>query len=103
MCVMIPFFGLLGLCFGPIVHQYYAFSDHILPVEGGLMNRIEKILMDQTIYLTVKCSIYICAVGLLSGDNFDTCKQTVRDKIGPIVLTAWKFWPLGEYVDIRGL
>ena len=58
------------------------------------MNRVEKILMDQTIYLTVKCSIYICAVGLLRGDDFDTCKQTVKEKIRPIVLTAWKFWPL---------
>ena len=58
------------------------------------MNRVQKIFMDQTIYLTVKCSIYICAVGLLAGDDFDTCKQTVKDKIGGIVVTAWKFWPL---------
>jgi len=84
----------LGLCFGPLVHQYYQFSDTILPVEGGIMNRVEKILMDQTIYLTVKCSIYIFAVGFLSGDDFNTCKTTVKEKIGGIVLTAWKFWPL---------
>lgn len=83
-----------GLCFGPLVHQYYAFSDHILPVEGGLMNRVQKIFMDQTIYLTVKCSIYIFAVGLLSGDDWETCKQNVKNKIGGIVVTAWKFWPL---------
>lgn len=85
--------GFIGLCFGPLVHQYYQFSDHILPVTS-LMNRVQKIFMDQTIYLTVKCSIYICAVGLLSGDDFETCKQTVKDKIGNIVITAWKFWPL---------
>lgn len=86
--------GLIGLCFGPLVHQYYEFSDQILPVEGGLMNRAEKILMDQTIYLTVKCSIYISAVSLLGGESWETTQQTVKDRIGPVVLTAWKFWPL---------
>lgn len=86
--------GFIGLCFGPLVHQYYEFSDSILPVEGGIMNRVEKIFMDQTIYLTVKCSIYISAVGLLQGDDWPTVKQNVKDRIGGIVLTAWKFWPL---------
>ncbi|CAB9502940.1 Protein SYM1 [Seminavis robusta] len=86
--------GFIGLCFGPLVHEYYQFSDHILPVEGGLANRIQKIFMDQTIYLTVKCSIYISAVGLLSGDSWETSTQTVKDKIGGVVITAWKFWPL---------
>jgi len=86
--------GFIGLCFGPLVHEYYQFSDSILPPEDGLVTRLEKILMDQTIYLTVKCSIYISAVGLLSGDDWPTVKQTVQDKIGGIVVTAWKFWPL---------
>jgi protein Mpv17 len=86
--------GFIGLCFGPLVHEYYQFSDYILPVEGGLWNRLEKILMDQTIYLTVKCSVYICAVGLLQGDSWDTCQQRVKDRITGIVFTAWKFWPL---------
>ena len=59
--------GFIGLCFGPLVHEYYQFSDHILPVDGpnSLMYRIEKIFMDQTIYLTVKASIYVAAVSLL--------------------------------------
>jgi hypothetical protein len=86
--------GFIGLCFGPLVHQYYEFSDAILPVEGGLANRASKILMDQTIYLTVKCSIYISAVGLLAGDNVETVKGNVKERIGPVVITAWKFWPL---------
>lgn len=86
--------GFIGLCFGPLVHEYYQFSDSILPPEDGLVTRLEKILMDQTIYLTIKCSIYISAVGLLSGDDFATVKQTVKDKIVGIVFTAWKFWPL---------
>lgn len=76
------------------MHEYYQFSDHILPVEGGLINRLEKILMDQTIYLTVKCSMYIMAVGLLQGESFGDVKENVKDRIGGIVLTAWKFWPL---------
>jgi protein Mpv17 len=90
--------GFIGLCFGPLVHEYYQFSDHILPVEGGMLNRFEKILMDQTVYLTVKCSIYISAVGLLNGDDVPTVKQNVQDKLPKIVLTAWKFWPLVHLV-----
>lgn len=86
--------GFIGLCFGPLVVQYYQFSDHILPVEGGMWNRLEKILMDQSLYLTVKCSIYIAAVGLLSGDDPKTVKTNVQTKLPNIVVTAWKFWPL---------
>jgi protein Mpv17 len=87
--------GFIGLCFGPLVHEYYQFSDRILPVEGGsMMIRFEKILMDQTIYLTVKCAVYISAVGLLQGDDWDTVKNNVKDRIGGIIFTAWKFWPL---------
>lgn len=75
--------------------QYYQFSDYILPLEtGGLTNRVLKILMDQTIYLTVKCSIYIMAVGLLAGDSFETTQNSVKTRIKGIVFTAWKFWPL---------
>jgi hypothetical protein len=40
--------GFIGLCFGPLVHQYYEFSDAILPAENGLIIKMEKILMDQT-------------------------------------------------------
>ena len=80
--------GFIGLCFGPLVHQYYEFSDAILPPENGLLTRLQKILMDQTIYLTVKCSVYISAVGLLAGEDFATVSQTVKDKIGGIVITA---------------
>eukprot|EP00536_Pseudo-nitzschia_multiseries_P013506 jgi/Psemu1/261469/estExt_Genewise1Plus.C_5790013 len=86
--------GFIGLCFGPLVHQYYEFSDAILPPENGLVTRLQKIFMDQTIYLTVKCSVYICAVGLLAGEDLATVTQSVKDKIGGIVKTAWKFWPI---------
>ena len=85
--------GFIGLCFGPLVHQYYEFSDAILPVEVGI-NRLYKICMDQTIYLSVKCSIYIMAVNLLSGETFETGKNKVQDKLQGIMFTAWKFWPL---------
>ena len=56
--------GFIGLCFGPLVHEYYQFSDHILPPDS-LVNRMEKIFMDQSIYLSVKASIYVAAVSLL--------------------------------------
>ena len=42
--------GLIGACFGPAVHEYYEFSDWILPVDGatlGITNRAFKILMDR--------------------------------------------------------
>jgi protein Mpv17 len=90
--------GFIGLCFGPLVHEYYQFSDYILPVEGGMWNRLEKIVMDQTIYLTVKCSIYIAAVGLLRGDDVESVKTNVQTKLPNIVVTAWKFWPLVHLV-----
>jgi protein Mpv17 len=44
--------------------------------------------MDQTIYLTVKCGVYISAVGLLNGEDWDTVSTTVKEKLGGIVLTA---------------
>ena len=86
--------GFIGLCFGPLVHEYYQFSDRILPVEGGIINRLEKIVMDQTIYLTVKCSVYIAAVGLLQGESWEQVQDNVKTRIKGIVFTAWKFWPL---------
>jgi protein Mpv17 len=87
--------GFIGLCFGPLVHEYYQFSDRILPVEGGsLLIRFQKIMMDQTIYLTVKCAVYISAVGLLQGDDWETVKNNVKDRIVGIIFTAWKFWPI---------
>ena len=85
--------GFIGLCFGPLVHQYYEFSDSILPVDVGI-NRLYKIVMDQTIYLFVKCSVYIIAVGTLSGQSFEESTDNAKERIGPIMFTAWKFWPL---------
>ena len=85
--------GFIGLCFGPLVHQYYEFSDTILP-PAIPVNRIYKILMDQTIYLSVKCSAYIAAVGFLGGQSMDEVQENVKTRIRPIMFTAWKFWPL---------
>lgn len=85
--------GFIGACFGPLVHQYYEFSDFILPVDVGI-NKVYKIFMDQSIYLTTKVSIYIIAVGLLAGETLDDSVDQVKSKIKPITFTAWKFWPL---------
>ncbi|KAL7553792.1 hypothetical protein ACHAWF_017602, partial [Thalassiosira exigua] len=89
--------GLVGMCFGPAVHEYYEFSDWILPVDGltfGITNRAFKILMDQTAYLSVKCSVYILAIGVLSGESVGDSADNVRNRIKPIMFAAWKFWPL---------
>jgi protein Mpv17 len=89
--------GFIGMCFGPAVHEYYEFSDWILPVDGvtiGITNRAFKILMDQTIYLAIKCSIYIIAIGVLNGESLETGSENVKNRIKPIMFTAWRFWPL---------
>jgi len=86
--------GFIGLCFGPLVHEYYEWSDTILPVDGGVYTRLEKIFMDQTTYLPIKCSIYVSAVGLLAGEDWEAVKNNVKERIGPICFAAWKFWPL---------
>ncbi len=89
--------GLVGMCFGPAVHEYYEFSDWILPVDGvtlGITNRAFKILMDQTIYLAVKCSIYIMAIGVLNGSSLEDSSENVKNRLRPIMFTAWRFWPL---------
>ena len=84
--------GFIGMCFGPLVAEYYEFSDWILPVEVG-MNRLYKIVMDQTVYLGIKCSIYIAAVTILNGEGFQKANENVRTRIKPVMFTAWKFWP----------
>mmetsp|Transcript_26806 Transcript_26806/g.37674 ORF Transcript_26806/g.37674 Transcript_26806/m.37674 type:complete len:414 (+) Transcript_26806:217-1458(+) len=85
--------GFIGLCFGPLVHMYYEWSDTILP-PTDLINRVQKIFMDQTLYLSIKCSMYITAVGLLGGDSIEDVTDNVKERIIPIMFTAWKFWPL---------
>lgn len=86
--------GYIGMCFGPIVVLYYYFSDCILPMDGSILNRVEKIFMDQTIYLSVKCAVYIASVGMLQGESWETVVSRVQEKLAGIVFTAWKFWPL---------
>ena len=84
--------GFIGMCFGPLVAEYYEFSDWILPAEVGI-NRLYKIFMDQTLYLGIKCSIYIAAVTILNGEDIQKANETVRSRIKPVMFTAWKFWP----------
>jgi len=85
--------GLIGLIFGPLVHEYYEFSDAILPVDVGI-NRLYKILMDQTIYIFIKCNMYIVAVNFLAGESLEYSTNMAKEKIKDVMFTAWKFWPL---------
>ncbi len=94
--------GLIGLVFGPLVHEYYQFSDYILPVEEG-WNRLYKIIMDQTIYLFVKCIMYIVAVNMLAGESFEFSFDTAKSKIKGIMFTAWKFWPLAHCITYNAI
>lgn len=89
--------GLIGAMFGPLVHYYYDFSDWILPMDVPV-NRIFKIIMDQTIYFVAKCSAYIALVGLLRGDNIEQVGQDVKERIWPVVSRGWRFWPLAHIV-----
>ena len=85
--------GFIGMCFGPLVHEYYEFSDYILPVNVSI-NRFYKIIMDQTIYIATKCMVYIVAVNVLAGESFEYSAETAKSKIKGVMFTAWKFWPL---------
>ena len=85
--------GFIGLCFGPVVHEYYEFSDHILPVDVGI-NRVYKIFMDQTLYLGVKCSVYLVAAQALAGVRPSLAWDNTRERMPDVMTTAWKFWPL---------
>lgn len=82
------------MVFGPLVHQYYEFSDYILPVDAAMINRVYKIIMDQTIYIFTKCCVYIVAVNMLAGESWEYSYEEARGKIKNIMFTAWKFWPL---------
>lgn len=86
--------GFIGMVFGPLVHQYYEFSDYILPVDAAMINRVYKIIMDQTIYIFTKCCVYIVAVNMLAGESWEYSYEEARGKIKNIMFTAWKFWPL---------
>ena len=57
--------------------------------------------MDQTLYLTIKCSIYVYIVSLLNGDGFDSALSNVQTRIKPVVFTAWKFWPAVHCLTYR--
>jgi len=89
--------GLIGAMFGPLVHYYYDFSDWILPMDVPI-NRVYKLLMDQSIYFFVKCSAYIALVGLLRGDPPQEVVQDVKERIWPVVFRGWRFWPLAHIV-----
>jgi protein Mpv17 len=94
--------GLIGMVFGPLVHEYYEFSDWILPVNVPI-NRLYKILMDQTIYLFVKCSIYITAVNMLAGESWEYSSDVAKGKIKGVMFTAWKFWPFVHAVTYTAI
>lgn len=89
--------GLIGAFFGPLVHWYYEFSDVILPMDVPI-NRILKIVMDQSVYFVSKCSAYIALVGLLRGDSGEQVVSDVRQRLWPVVSRGWRFWPLAHIV-----
>lgn len=89
--------GLIGAMFGPLVHYYYDFSDWLLPMDVPI-NRVYKLLMDQSIYFFVKCSAYIALVGLLRGDPPKEVVQDVKGRIWPVVFRGWRFWPVAHIV-----
>lgn len=89
--------GLIGAMFGPLVHYYYDWSDYVLPMEVPV-NRVLKLLMDQSVYFVAKCSAYIALVGLLRGDTPAVVAQDVKERIQPVVFRGWRFWPLAHVV-----
>ena len=89
--------GFVGLCFGTPVHYYYEFSDFILPIDGvtfGITNRLYKITMDQSIYCSIKFSLYIMAISLLNGESIQASINNVQNRIRNVLFTSLKFWPI---------
>ena len=84
--------GFVGMCFWPVVHEYYQFSDWISPVEGvTIYNRYNQSCPQDThgsnyIHLLIKCSIYILAIGILNGDSEDDSSENMKNRIKPIML-----------------
>jgi len=84
--------GFIALIFGPLVHYYYQLSDTILPMTS-IQNRLAKVVMDQTIYLSVKAAAYIGLTSVLAGESPKDAATAIREKLPTVLLTAWRFWP----------
>lgn len=84
--------AVLGAAFGPVTHWYYEWSDSALPVVS-LSSGACRILLDQSLYLYLKCSAYICAVSLLDGSSVPTALGHANERIGPVARRSWRFWP----------
>lgn len=82
----------IGAFFGPLVCGYYDFSDTVLPPQDAA-NVPWKILMDQTIYCTVKYSAYLSLSGVANGRKLPECMDELQAKLWPTLTTGWKFWP----------
>mmetsp|Transcript_9859 Transcript_9859/g.29332 ORF Transcript_9859/g.29332 Transcript_9859/m.29332 type:complete len:120 (+) Transcript_9859:788-1147(+) len=54
--------------------------------------------MDQTAYAAFKYSLYIAAVGVLSGHSGPTVRADVSAKIVPTLQTGWRFWPMAHLI-----
>jgi len=84
--------GCIGALFGPYAHKYYEFSDWILPMSEPV-NRIYKILLDQTFFMGSKIATFLFMVIFLAGGTFEESKNNLTDKFKDVMFTAWRFWP----------
>jgi len=87
--------GLIAMFLGPVIHFYYQFSDSILP-QGDAINGARKIVMDSSIFATVKTFVYLFLVGFLKGDPIISAGENAKQKLLPCLITGWKFWPLAH-------
>mmetsp|Transcript_15716 Transcript_15716/g.20164 ORF Transcript_15716/g.20164 Transcript_15716/m.20164 type:complete len:379 (+) Transcript_15716:45-1181(+) len=89
--------GLIALFFGPLVHYYYQFSDLLFP-QGDPINGLQKILMDQSIYVSTKTFIYLFLVNLLRGETLQTSQENAQQKLLPCLIRGWQFWPFAHMI-----
>uniref|UniRef100_A0A7S2XWE1 Uncharacterized protein n=1 Tax=Fibrocapsa japonica TaxID=94617 RepID=A0A7S2XWE1_9STRA len=90
--------GAVGLVFGPLVHHYYLFADHLLPVHVEA-NRLWHAGMDQTVLLVMKTVAYLGLAGFVHGDSPKEIGTSIKDKTIPIVKKGWVFWPVVHAVS----
>ncbi|CAM9395618.1 unnamed protein product [Heterosigma akashiwo] len=89
--------GFIALLFGPLVHYYYQFSDFILP-QDEMMNGAKKILMDQSIYVSVKTFAYLSLQSLLRGQPINEAATEAGQKLLPCLIKGWSFWPFAHII-----
>lgn len=86
--------GIVGLAFqAPIYHYYYEITESILPTDGGFVNAVAKIVLDQTITIATWNALYYLILGAMTKKPFDESIDLIKKSAWPLMVNGWKLWP----------